>query len=110
MATTTFDRDGLAKWYAVQHLNTDPGIVKVYYLPENAGPREIRFLEVNELVCAPEPEALKPIDFGVDMGSDREHSLLVIDVTPAQLEQINSGDLQLPAGWTLDSAVVYPDE
>ena len=47
MAAIQFDRDIMARWYATEHLKTDPGIVSVYYLPTNAGEREIRFVEVN---------------------------------------------------------------
>ena len=50
MTGTEFDRDTLAKWYAEQHIKTDPGIRSVYYLPKNAPKHEIRFIEVNELI------------------------------------------------------------
>ena len=65
-----FDRDSLAVWYAREHLGTDPGIVSVYYLPQNADEREIRFVEVNKLLGDRNDDALEPIDFGVDMGTD----------------------------------------
>ncbi len=110
MPATTFDRDQLANWYADQHLKTDPGIITVYYLPANARQREIRFVEVNNLVGERNDDALEPIDFGVDMGSDAEHRLFVVDVTPAQWKRIEAGELKLPGNWSIEGAVRFKNE
>jgi hypothetical protein len=95
----------MARWYANQHLRTDPGIRSVYYLPTNAPEREIRFIEINELVADRNDDALEPIDFGVDMGMESEHKLFVLDVTPRQWDRIRQSLLQLPQGWSLSDAV-----
>ena len=50
MPTLQFDRDVMARWYATEHLKTDPGIEAVWYLPKSAGDREIRFVEINHLI------------------------------------------------------------
>jgi hypothetical protein len=100
MTGTAFDRDSMANWYAQHHGEIDPGVVEIHYLPTNAGPREIRFLEVNELISETTP--LEPIDFGVDVGSDNAHKLNVLDVTPAQWEAIRTEKMPLPEGWALD--------
>jgi len=110
MPATQFDRNALASWYANEHLKTDPGIVAVYYLPTNANEREIRFVEVNELIGDRKEGALEPIDFGVDTGMDTEHKLFVLDVTPSQWERIESQDLSLPGNWSLDGAVHFPQD
>jgi hypothetical protein len=107
MATTQFDRDSMARWYAKQHLKTDPGLVSVYYLPQNAPEREIRFLEVNKLMGARSDNSLQPIDFGIDMGTESEHTLFVLDVTPEQLTKIQEHSLKLPGNWSLDSATRF---
>lgn len=107
MPATKFNRNGMAKWYAKQHLKTDPGIEAVYYLPATAGDREIRFVEVNRLLADRTDESLEPIDFGVDTGSDSEHALFVLDVTPEQWKRIERGVLRLPKGWSLDGAVRF---
>lgn len=107
MSTTSFDRDSLAKWYAIEHLKTDPGICEIYYLPANSSEREIRFVEVNTLIGELEDNALEPIDFGVDFGRESQHKLLVLDVTPDQFERIRRSSLPLPAGWSLDGAVPF---
>lgn len=107
MPATQFDRDSMACWYAKQHLQTDPGIVSVYFLPTNADEREIRFVEVNELIGDRNDSILEPIDFGIDTGTDTEHKLYVLDVTPGQWGRISTGQLKLPGNWSLDGAVPY---
>jgi hypothetical protein len=97
-----FDRDSLAQWYARRHFGTDSGVAEIYYLPSGALPREIRLLEVNQLISETTP--LEPIDFGVDIGGADPHTLYVLDVTPAQWEAIKRRELALPAGWTLDGS------
>jgi hypothetical protein len=99
-AEVDFDRDQLAQFYAKRHLNTDAGVAEIHHLPTNAAEREIRFLEVNPLIVATTP--LEPIDFGVDIDGAEGHTLLVLDVTPAQWSAIQRGELALPDGWTLD--------
>ena len=110
MPATQFDRDSMARWYAEEHLKTDPGIVAVYFLPSNAGEREIRFIEINRLIGDRNDDALEPIDFGVDAGLDTAHKLFVLDVTPDQWERIQSRQLGLPRNWSLDGAVHFGNE
>lgn len=109
MPTTIFDRDAQASWYARQHLKADPGVRKIYYLPTNAPDREIRFLEINDLLAERSDDLLQPMDFGVDTGSESEHKLLVLDVTPSQWKSIDESALSLPNGWSLDDAKVFPE-
>jgi hypothetical protein len=110
MPLTQFDRDSMAHWYAGEHLKTDPGVVAIYYLPRNASEREIRFVEVNELIGDRNDNALEPIDFGVDSGMESEHKLFVLDVTPEQWERIRSHTLRLPDDWSLDGARAFSHE
>ena len=110
MPATQFNRDSMAVWYAREHLKTDPGIVSVYYLPTNAGEREIRFIEVNRLIGDRNDDVLEPIDFGVDLGTDNAHKLFVLDVTPEQWDRIRAHNLSLPGNWSLDGAIHHHDE
>jgi hypothetical protein len=105
MPATEFDRDDMARWYAREHVTIDPGIRIIYYLPRNAPPREIRLVEVNELLAEMKGDALEPIDFGVDTGSESEHKLIVLDVTPSQWDSIAQHRLPLPSGWSLENAI-----
>ncbi len=97
-----FRRDDWANTYAQRHLITDPGIQSVHYLPEAAPDREIRLIEVNDLMMARDDDLFEPIDFGVDTGSEDAHTLMVLDVTPAQWEKILLNPALLPNGWSLE--------
>ena len=102
------ERDHLASWYARRHLTIDNGVEQILYLPTDAPPREIRFLEVNTMISETTP--LEPINFGVDIGSNNAHSLYVLDVTPSQWDDIQSGHLNLPAGWSLEGNTTFHRE
>lgn len=110
MPATQFDRDSMAHWYAKRHIETDPAVLAVYYLPTNAPDREIRFIEINELIADRNDDTLEPVDFGVDTGTESEHKLFVLDVTPTQWDRIRQASLALPPGWSLDSFVVLHQE
>jgi hypothetical protein len=107
MPAIKFNRNAMAKWYALSHLKTDPGIIDVYYLPTNAGEREIRLLEVNEMITDRIVDVLVPIDFGIDTGLETEHKLFVLDVTRKQWEKIQRQRLPLPSGWALQGGIHY---
>ncbi len=107
MSVIQFDRDSMARWYADRHFKTDPGIVEVRYLPTDAPAREIRLLEINQLIARRDENPIEPIDFGVDIGAADRHTLFVVDVTPEQWERIKRGSLALPAGWSLQDSVAF---
>jgi hypothetical protein len=104
VANDEFDRDKLARWYAQRHYKTDQAIQEVVYLPSNAPEREIRLVEVNGSIAERE-ESLEPIDFGVDIGGAEGHTLMVLDITPAQWKKIETNKLALPPGWSLQGSV-----
>jgi len=95
-------RDKVALWLAYQHLGTDPGITDVWYLPENASEKEIRLVEVNRLLREIDPDFLNPIDFGFDI-EGLDFQLLVLDVTPQQLEELKNGMLNI-GNWSFRNA------
>ena len=107
MQATQFDRDAMAGWYAQEHLKVDPGVQAVYYLIADAPEREIRFLEINTMMAERDDEILEPLDFGVDVGSEVEHKLFVLDITPSQWELIQRSALHLPRGWSLAGARIF---
>jgi hypothetical protein len=107
MIATEFDRDFWASWYADRHLKTDSGTREIFYLPQRAPEREIRFVEINDLIADRSHDVLEPIDFGVDTGSENAHTLLVLDITPAQWEKIERNELRLPNGWELAGKVPF---
>jgi hypothetical protein len=105
MSVIQFDKEQMARWHAKRHLETDPGTREIHYLPTGAPEREIRLLEVNELMAVRESDPLEPIEFGVDRGGAEAHNLVVLDVTPAQWEKIKRNEIQLPEGWSLEGEV-----
>lgn len=97
-----FDRDSMAATYARRHAAADADITAIYHLPAGAPPNEVRLVEVNRAILSvADPE---PIDFGVDTGTDAAHRLIVLDVTPAQWNEIQDGSRPLPPGWTLEGS------
>jgi hypothetical protein len=107
MPAIQFNRESWAKEYAEAHLKTDPGISTIYYLPTGADEREIRFVEVNQMITSRTDEALEPLDFGIDMGTETAHKLFVLDVTPDQWQRMQDRDLALPEGWSLEGAIEF---
>ena len=101
MATvTTLDRDYWARHYAANHSDVDDGVDVIYHLPDLADDREIRLLEVNREI--PRLTELNPIRFGISLDGSLDHSINVLDVTPAQWELIRTKQLPLTSGWSLD--------
>lgn len=100
---TEFDRDSAAKWYAQRHFDTDIGVERIFYLPTNAPPREIRLLEINNLISEMVPP--EPIDFGVDIEGFDRHTLYVLDLTPDQWKALQNRQVSLPVDWTLDGMI-----
>lgn len=101
MVAKRFDALSWAQTYADRHLQTDPGIRAVFFLPDGAAEREIRLIEVNELAAIADYEMSEPIEFGVDRGNENEHSVQILDVSPAQWDTINQNPDRLPQGWSL---------
>ncbi len=98
---SSFNPKELAEFYAGLHYKTDDQIKSIIYLPDDAPDSEIRLVEVNDRLAEMPDEFLEPIDFGVDHGSENEHSLVILDVTPDQWNRMINGVLPLPSGWSL---------
>jgi hypothetical protein len=101
MPITKFDSDRYAKWYANRHIKVDPGVVAVYYLPVESPDREIRLVEVNDLMAERTDDSLQPVDFSVNSEPGAEHVLRVLDVTPRQWRLMKRKRIDLPNGWSL---------
>ncbi len=106
MSVATFDRDSMARWHAERQMATDPGIKVIYYLKTGAPEREIRLVEVNDQIVARDADPTEPLDFGVDRGQENGHVLMIVDVTPDQWAEIESGKIALADGWSLKDAIL----
>ncbi len=102
--TGTFNPESWAKGYVDSHSFSDPGITSVYYFPMTPPGRMIRLLYVNSLLPERIAATEEPYIFGVDRGGPDEHEVQIVDVTPAQWERLQKGELHLPTGWSLDDA------
>lgn len=108
MVATCFNRDSWAWEYGQRHQRNDPGIRKVFYLPCGAPEREIRLVEVNELLPTRDADPAEPFVIGADADEDTEHKVAILDVTPAQWSEIECGARSLPDGWSLDGKQLIP--
>ena len=102
------DRDAVAAWIARRHFLADSAIRQVWYLPEAAPPKEIRFLEVNDRLgdSAMKGSQVETIDFYVDI-QDSPFRLFIADISSEQLDQLRRGELRLPEGWRLDGSRIW---
>ncbi|WP_459555640.1 hypothetical protein [Lacunimicrobium album] len=107
MTSLPYDRDKLADFYAKQHLLADPSISDVFYLPNQSPNRDIRLVEINTWAGDSIHQTLEPVDFAVDFGTELEHTLRVVDVTPAEWQSVLTGELKLPDDWSLDGRIHY---
>jgi hypothetical protein len=82
MAKEPFDRDAMARWYAKQHLKTDPSVREIYYLQRDVPDREIRFVEISDLIAEINDEALEPLDFGVNRGAESDPAMGIWLMSP----------------------------
>jgi hypothetical protein len=101
-------REDFARWIALQHLDFDPSISEVYYLPLNAPPREVRLIEVNRsLHLRTEIGPVEPLDFSFDIKGMEPFLLLVADVSPYEWEALIHDRLAPPRGWCLDQRIAF---
>lgn len=110
MSTTLrqFDAKSWAEHYARRHYQTDPGITDIYYLPDGAPIDVIRLVEVNSDLAELRQASSEALTMGVDIGGECPHHLSIVDVTPNQWSQIESRQLPLPAGWSLNGVRKLP--
>jgi hypothetical protein len=89
-----------AHWLANRHLSSDAAIEQVVYLPDGSPAGEIRLLEVNRFLDAPEPDVVEPLDFTPD--TDPPFRVFVADITSDQWDRIKRApESLLPKGWNL---------
>ena len=100
-------RDEFADWMAKRHLGSDIALDKVVYLPDGAPEDEIRLLEVNRLMRAPEPDEIERLDFTPDIDGIA-FKVFVADITHDQWNRIRAGHgTLLPTGWSLTNSIAY---
>ena len=101
-------KDEAAARLAKAHLAVEPGITHIVRLRSDAAAEEdaaepIKLLEVNPATFA---AGVRPVYFAPSPARGLPYPCAIVDVTPDEFEQIESGDLLLPNGWTLAEVLV----
>jgi hypothetical protein len=97
-------KNAVAQRLAEAHYAVEPGIeliVQLLATPDReADPKEpIKLLEVNQNTTA---EGIHPVFFGPHAPSGIFYPSVIVEVTPAEYEQIERDPTSLPNGWRLD--------
>lgn len=89
------------------HYSNEPDIRDIYRcVSDREGENDpVKLLEVN---AATIPSGIMPIRFDPAPASGVPYSSVIVEVTPAEFEQIRSAQLPLPSGWKLDAAIQRP--
>lgn len=113
-----------ARELAWKHYAVEEGLKDIFLLQESAGAaavrngqvvqteetcagETIRLLEVNENTI---PSGIAPIQFGPAPASGIHFPSVIVEVTPAEFEQIKAKQLSLPEGWELGERIPKPAE
>ena len=98
------DKNETARKLAEAHYRCEPGLVKIFRL-RAAGDAElqanepVKLLEVNDDTIS---AGIVPLQFGPRPSSGIEYPSVIVEITPDELDRIQSGELLLPNSWRLD--------
>ncbi len=98
-------RAAFAGWLARQHLQFDPRLTQVIYLPTDAPDDEVRLLEVNTGLYPGPRDPILPVETTPAIG-DLPFRVQVADVTPDEWKAIQTGSSLLPASWKLEGKTI----
>ncbi len=104
------DKDEVARKLAAGHYQTDPTIVKIVRYStgnedENLPDEPIKLLEVNEATI---PSGIVPLQFDAHPSSGIDYPSVIVEVTPAEFQDIEQGQLPLPLGWQMGELFPRP--
>lgn len=93
---------------ARRHFELEDGLSHIFRLKTQkdssvAGATPIALLEVNENSV---PTGIMPVYFGVTKAVP--YPTVIIEITPEEFEQLESGDLKLPTGWRIAEELSRP--
>ena len=100
-------KNDVAKRLAYAHFDIEPGITKIFKLHESPEfemftTTPIKLLEVN--TCS-SSSGVMPLHFGPAPASGIPYSSVIVEVTPAEYEQIKANTLNLPEGWRIGDEI-----
>ncbi len=96
-------KEEVTRMLAEKHYAVEAGITHIFRLRGEAAvemsPAEpIKLLEVNADTI---PSGVMPLYFGPALASGISYPSVIIEVTPAEFQQIQTHELDLPEGWAL---------
>jgi hypothetical protein len=96
-------KDKVRQVLAHAHYAFEPGITQIYAVlsdpkKEAKSSEPIKLLEVNQDTIA---SGVLPLGFDPAPAKGIPYPSIIIEVTPAEMEQIRARELPLPHGWTL---------
>jgi hypothetical protein len=99
-------KDETAQLLADAHFRLDQGITRIFRIVERdeGNPeRPVKLLEVNPLT----PEVgISPVGMTADAARGVFYSSVVVEISPAEFDQLRRGELRLPHGWTVGSELL----
>lgn len=100
------ERDKAATNLARLYYGLEPDITAIYRIrahgnQENANTEPVKLLEVNTGTTA---SGIVPIYFGPHPASGTALPSVIVEVTPAEFQEIKEKRLSLPDGWEMDTA------
>src|SRR3954453_12823569 len=96
-------KDEAGNRLAHSHFGIEPGISRIFRIREAGANEErlnssIKLLEVNADSFA---VGIMPLLFGPAPSIGIPFPVTIVEITPDEFEKLQSGDLELPSGWTI---------
>jgi hypothetical protein len=108
--TAESQRIAEAKELARKHYEIEEGLKDVFLLDDRVeegidAPQSIKLLEVNENTVA---AGIVPVKFSAAPSSGVNFPSVIVEVTPAEFQQIQAHQLPLPDGWVIGERIPPP--
>lgn len=101
------DLETSAESLAQIHYRVEPGMICIHEIESDDGKDEIKLLEVNTNTFS---AGIMPLRFDAVPTSGIHFPSVIVEVSPAEYEQIKRQELKLPEGWKMGRRVVsYKD-
>lgn len=105
-------KDDEARQLAQKHYQLEDGITQIFRVVQS-GDVEVKpstpiiLLEGNSNTV---PSGVTPIQFGPDPAFGIHYPTVIVEVTPEELQKIQSRELPLPSGWNLGALIPRENE
>jgi hypothetical protein len=110
ITTEHANKDDQAHSVAASHYALEPVIANIIRLigsNEEDAREPVKLLEVNSDTIE---AGIIPVSFGPHPSSGAPYPTIIIEVTPREFEEIETGHLQLPDDWRLGPSIPRPNQ